>query len=326
MSRNDQVIRQWYLLKRIENQRGATLLELERSLPEDYRSHQRTIRRDLQALEVRFPLIMERASGQVRWRPMDGFRNVPALAVSPTELMALIFSREMLKPMKGTEIKASLDSVFNKAAASLPAEGVSYVRELQGYFSVGVGSHKSYGEHTGTIEHVSRAIRMKRTIQMRYYSASRNKTTRREVDPYRLWYTTGALYLVGHCHLRRDVRVFAVDRIRALAMTNHPYQMPLGFDLEAYVQDALVVMRGKPITVELLFDKKTAAWVKDRQWHPSQKLAPVKGGALRMTLQVAETRELLGWILSFGAGVRVFAPESLNETVRKEAQKILQSW
>jgi hypothetical protein len=32
--------------------------------------------------------------------------------------------------------------------------------------------------------------------------------------------------------------------------------------LDAYVEDALVVMRGQQITVELKFDKATAAWAK----------------------------------------------------------------
>jgi predicted DNA-binding transcriptional regulator YafY len=101
--------------------------------------------------------------------------------------------------------------------------------------------------------------------------------------------------------------------------------MPLGFDLEAYVQDALVVMRGNPIEVELLFDRSTSAWVKDRQWHPSQKISAHKDGRLTMTLRVADTRELLGWILHFGNGVRVIRPESLRDQVREEVRKIFQS-
>ncbi len=99
--------------------------------------------------------------------------------------------------------------------------------------------------------------------------------------------------------------------------------MPLGFDVNAYVQDALVVMRGKPIAVELLFAKPTAAWVKERLWHPSQHLTQLKDGRLRMTLQVADTRELVGWILSFGSGVRVMRPQALRKQVREEARKIL---
>ncbi len=49
------------------------------------------------------------------------------------------------------------------------------------------------------------------------------------MDPYRIWYAAGALYLIGYCHMRREVRMFAVDRILALTVTNLPCQMPLGF-------------------------------------------------------------------------------------------------
>jgi len=84
MSRNDQVMRQWLLLKKLESGRGATLQELAAALPEDFPHHLRTIRRDLEALEVRFPLITERVGGQTRWRLMDGFRHVPPLVLSPS--------------------------------------------------------------------------------------------------------------------------------------------------------------------------------------------------------------------------------------------------
>ena len=324
MPRNDQVTRQWHLLRQLESSRGVTLQELADSLPDDYPKHLRTVRRDLGALEAAgFPLLTERVNGQTRWKLMEGFRHIPALTFSPTELMALSFSRHLLKPLEGTQIQASLESALNKAAAALPPQGLVYVRRMQDLFSIGLGPHKTYRHHRDTIDRLTRAIAETRTVQMRYYSASRNTTTRREVDPYRLWYAGGALYLIAYDHRRREVRLFAVDRIRSLTVTDHPYQVPLGFDVDDYVQDALVIMRGRPINVELVFSKPISAWVKDRIWHPSQQMSPQKDGRLRMTLQVADTRELVGWILSFGSGVRVIRPEMLGEKVKEEARKIL---
>lgn len=113
------------------------------------------------------------------------------------------------------------------------------------------------------------------------------------------------------------------SRQPSLTSTDHSCQLPLHFDLDAYVKGALVVMRGERITVELQFDKTTAAWVKDRTWHSSQQLTPVRGGQLRMTLQVADTRELLGWALSFGGGVQVLKPDRLQQAVKDEAKKLL---
>jgi predicted DNA-binding transcriptional regulator YafY len=326
MPRNDQITRQWHLLRRLEGSNGLTLQALVQSVPDDYPKNARTVRRDLEALEaVGFPLVTEHRNGQTRWRLIEGFRNIPALGFSATELMALTFSRKLLRPLEGTEIQSALNSALNKVASALPPQAHEYVRSLDNLFSIGLGPHKNYQQHRKTVDLITQAIDKTRTAQIRYFSASRNTTTRRELDPYRLWYASGGLYLIAYDHLRKDVRMFAVERIRSITLTDHPYQMPLGFEVEDYVQDALMVMRGRRIDIELLFSKRAGAWVKDKLWHPSQEIALLKDGRLRMALKVADTDELTGWVLSFGSQVRVVRPEALKQKVKEEATKIFRS-
>lgn len=99
--------------------------------------------------------------------------------------MALAFSRQLLTPLQGTLIAASLNSGLTKITAAIPAETADYVQRLDHWFSVGMGPHKHYRQHRETIDRLSQAI----TRQMRYFSAGRHVTTRREVDPYRLRWT-----------------------------------------------------------------------------------------------------------------------------------------
>jgi predicted DNA-binding transcriptional regulator YafY len=57
MPRNDQVIRQWHLIRLLESSHGLTLQEMLNELPADCLRHPRTVRRDFEALEAaRFPL------------------------------------------------------------------------------------------------------------------------------------------------------------------------------------------------------------------------------------------------------------------------------
>ena len=42
-----------------------------------------------------------------------------------------------------------------------------------------------------------------------------------------------------------------------------------------------------------------------------------------MTLRVAATPELVGWILGFGGGVHVLRPAELQDAVRATAEEIL---
>ena len=265
----------------------------------------------------------ERVEGQVRWKLLEGFRNIPALCLSPTELMALTVSRRLIAPLEGTELHASLQSALGKASAALPPQGLELAQQLESTFSIGLGPHKRYRHHREVVERITQAIVHKTRIQMRYESASRGRMTRRDVDPYRLWYASGGLYLVGYCHLRNEPRMFAVERIKSATPTDFPYQIPLHFDFDAFIEDSLTVMRGPRMTVELEFDKPTAAWVKDRVWHPSQQLKRLPRGRMQMILSVADSREVVGWVLSFGSGVRVVRPDTLRVAVEQEALRIL---
>jgi predicted DNA-binding transcriptional regulator YafY len=110
MPRNDQVTRQWFLLQALEKPGGATIEQLAQSLPPDYACHTRTVRRDLEALEVRFPIYTDRVDGRVRWKLVEGFSRVPAVQFSATELMALVFTRDLAKPPAGTPVNESFDS------------------------------------------------------------------------------------------------------------------------------------------------------------------------------------------------------------------------
>ena len=325
MPRNDQAIRQLVILNKLEASRhGLTLDQLAEAIDPAATRHPRTLRRDLAAIEaVGWPLVTERVDGQVRWKLLEGFRNIPALRLSPSELMALTVSRRLIAPLEGTELHASLQSALSKASAALPPQGLELAQQLEHTFSVGLGPHKRYRHQREVVERVTQAIVHKTRIQMRYDSASRGRMTRREVDPYRLWYASGGLYLVGYCHLRNEPRMFAVERIKSVTPTDFPYQIPLHFDFGAFVEDSLTVMRGPRMTVELEFDKPTAAWVKDRLWHPSQQLKRLSKGRMQMTLAVANSCEVVGWVLSFGSGVRVVRPESLQVAVVEEAASIL---
>ncbi len=217
MPRNDQAVRQHIVLTKLGSSRhGLTLEQLAEGLDPSITRHPRTLRRDLDAIEsAGWPLLTERIDGRTRWKLLDCVRNAPALRLSPTELMALALSRRLVAPLEGTAVYASLQSALNKASAALPPEGLLMVHQLEETFSVGLGPHKQYKHHREVVERLTQSITEKKRIQMRYDSASRGKVTRREVDPYRLWYAAGGLYLIGYCHLRKEPRMFAVERIKS---------------------------------------------------------------------------------------------------------------
>ena len=70
--------------------------------------------------------------------------------------------------------------------------------------------------------------------------------------------------------------------------------------------------------VELSFQPEIAAYIRERVWHPSQRLRGTDDGGLVLTLDVCTDWALRTWILGFGPMVRVLSPDSLVRQVRED--------
>jgi predicted DNA-binding transcriptional regulator YafY len=96
--RNAEVIRQWKILKRIEAGRWTS----GQDLAEEHGVTERTIRRDLEALqEAGFPLYDERMDGRKVWRLIEGYKQRLTQSFSLAELSALYFGKNMMSFLGG---------------------------------------------------------------------------------------------------------------------------------------------------------------------------------------------------------------------------------
>jgi predicted DNA-binding transcriptional regulator YafY len=66
------------------------------------------------------------------------------------------------------------------------------------------------------------ALARQRQIDIEYYAYGRDELTERRVDTNRLFSDQGNWYLSGWCHRAVGERVFRVDRIRTVAITDEP--------------------------------------------------------------------------------------------------------
>jgi predicted DNA-binding transcriptional regulator YafY len=71
--------------------------------------------------------------------------------------------------------------------------------------------------------------------------------------------------------------------------------------------------------VRVIFARALAPYIRERLWHPSQKLRDLPDGRVEMTLTVADTLEVRRWILGYGVQAEVVEPEGLREALRVEA-------
>ena len=156
-------------------------------------------------------------------------------------------------------------------------------------------------------------------MKIRYYSASRDEETEREVDPYHLANVDGDFYLVAFCHSRLSVRMFLPARIRSVEPTGATFEPPAGFRIDHYLADSFAVLRGDGEShhVRLRFSGEAVRYVRERLWHPSQALEDQPDGSLVLAFTVGHLREVERFALSWGADCRVLGPEPLRVAVAR---------
>lgn len=324
MARGDQLSRQWKIIQTLTaSTSGRSAGELSRELE----CHSRTVYRDLEALQAAgFPLFTEQAGGKTYWSILGARHHHMPLPLNLTELMALYFSRKMLKILEGTAISDSLAALFDKVKATLPPAYMDYLDKLSQSLEVGVKAHKPYARFQETLDRVNQATQERRYVQMDYFSMGRGSLTHRRVAPYRVWFYDETFYLIGHCDMRGAIRIFAIDRIEDLAVLDDRFDPPEPFDAGAFMQSSFGVFQGERTAVRIRFTPQTAGYIKEKIWHPTQSLEQTSDGHLIFTAEVAGIEEIKYWVLRWGAGATVLAPEALRTAVAEEAHRMVENY
>lgn len=175
---------------------------------------------------------------------------------------------------------------------------------------------------------LGRAVTHNRRVRLTYAGLGREASTTREVDPYGLGLVRGAWYLVGYCHLRRDLRVFKVARILGEVVPvaqqdGRPhFHVSPAFRLEEHLpEEGWTGGAGAPLQVRVQAGPEVDVGGLPR----SRVLSRSAAGAL-VELEVRHRGAFVRWVLSWGGAVCVLEPEDLRRDVAAEAGRLLKRY
>jgi predicted DNA-binding transcriptional regulator YafY len=321
MPRNAEVIRQWQLLLAIERNRlGLTVEDMARQTGVG----KRTIWRDMQALqEAGFPLASDKGDdNRTRWTivqlPLKALNN-PGLSL--TEVCSLYMSRALLAAMPGAAFADGLAELMRKVEKSLSPRVREFLDQLPGVIKVKPGALKRHQkDYAEVVARLIEASSGHREAKMRYYSASSNREKDYVVHPYHVAYFDGGLYLAAYVPEYRQTRNFAVERIRSFTATEKTFTPAADGNASPFAA-SLGVNDGRPERIEIEFAPRVARYIREREWHPSQRLEDCADGSVRLTMKVCRDWALRSWVLSFGPHARVVSPSVLAEEIFEQLEE-----
>ncbi|MFI5495595.1 helix-turn-helix transcriptional regulator [Actinoplanes sp. NPDC051859] len=230
------------------------------------------------------------------------------LRLNPDEALALVVALRMLAETPGIgerdAIERALDKIENAAgdlgdapvAVALPAgtERLDAVRDI---------------------------VERRRALRITYYTAARDETTERVVDPMRVLMVGNRAYLEAWCRRAEGTRLFRLDRIDAFTELDEPAAPPA----RAVPHDLSdgVFHPGADLPLVTLRVGRGSRWI--TEYYPCEEVRR-DGDEWVVTMRVTD----LGWaqrfLLGVGPDVTVVGPAALVERIRAQATTALDQY
>jgi proteasome accessory factor B len=275
----------------------------------------KTIQRDIDFMRDRLGLPIEYDQlhfGFVYTEPVTHF---PSIEVSEGEVVALLVAQKALEQYRGTSFEKPLRTAFEKITEGLKDRIGFQWGDVDSAISFrGIGTSVADLE---LFETVSNAVLKSHELAFEYRKLRSSGYEARRVQPYHLACIDQQWYLFAHDLVRSQLRTFVLSRMRKAQNTRMRFRRPADFSITKHLSDSLGVFSANGrFKVRIAFDDFAARLVGERNWHPSQKIKQLPGGAIELRLDLGSLEEIERWVLSWGTHARVLEPPLLARRIR----------
>jgi predicted DNA-binding transcriptional regulator YafY len=244
--------------------------------------------------------------------------GVAEFAIAPDEARDAREALELIGRLDGSPFVREVSSAMRKLAFDLPPQDTAPTLFVE---------RPEVEALRERLAILTDALLARKRVEFEYHGIYRGETTQRDVDGYGMLFQRGNWYLIGHDHLRNDMRVFRVERMEALAPnTRKPetpdYAVPDDFVLADWRRREAWELGGEeaPVEAKVAFRFPRSLWV-DRNGFGEPLLTGPDGSSVR-SFRVHQVDPFLRWVLSQDGEARIVAPPELAQAYRDRVAEV----
>jgi len=265
-------------------------------------------------------------------RPIEVLQEPERYSLAPQQLQlpAIAFTDRELAALHTT--LALLDGEFAytaplRLALQQLSPGHNAALDTPEQRSIGLAVKASAGDHDAAarLARIETAIFRRKTITFDYATTAASEAEACIVDPYHLLYQHGEFHLVSRCHGRDTVEVFELSRIRGkiayATKADHDFAgPPAGFDAHSYANRAPWQHGAITATARIQVSGRIA-WHIERHFARHGTVTPLQGTSdVVFETEYADSRQLVGWVLSLGGHAHVTEPPELEHELAERLE------
>jgi proteasome accessory factor B len=277
----------------------------------------RTLRRYLSDLKDLGLPLRDEGTGNDRVLSLEPSYARSGVQLTLAEVLSLHFGRTLFTFLDGTSFAADLEGAIERLQPAIARSTIDLTRDLDRKFMAVPEHAKDYRSDPDKLDEIVSALLYSNPADAEYRPARGGFGKVYRLEPLTLATYRQGLYLFARDVAEDKVKSFAVERFaRFSRLRRERFDYPTAYDPHAIVADSFGITSGPPEEVVARFTPDQAIFIRERQWHPTQRLEPLPDGGVRLRMRVNVGPELREWLLGFGTHVRVEGPASLADQVR----------
>ncbi|NLU52480.1 MAG: YafY family transcriptional regulator [Clostridiaceae bacterium] len=276
-------------------------------LAEKFEVSRRTINRDIEDIcRAGIPIVTTQgANGGISI--MEGF-NLDTSVLTTDELEAIFTG---LKSLDSISITSHTDRLASKIKGREPESYISdNIRiDLSSYYKDSLAAK---------IELLKKAIKQKRLVSFHYYYNKGEED--KLIEPYQIVFKWSSWYIFGFCTRRQDFRMFKLNRLWNLNITETdftPRKIP-DHNLDENVTNA------DDYIITAIFDSSLKYRLIDE--YSIGCYTELDDGRLLFKQGFSNKDYMISWLLGFGDKVEVVEPKEIREEIIRITQNILKKY
>ncbi len=190
----------------------------------------RTIYRDVKALEqAGVPILSEDGKG---YSLMEGYR-IPPVMFTESEANALVTAEQLVLKNRDSSLVKEYAMAINKIKAVLLYSTKEKVELLSN--RIGISPDLQNINTSSSVTLLQKALTTFKVLRITYHSMNKDEKTERDIEPFALYYSMKESWtLIAYCRLRKDFRMFRLDRIQKITQLEQSFA-PHKMTLEEYL-------------------------------------------------------------------------------------------
>jgi predicted DNA-binding transcriptional regulator YafY len=167
---------------------------------------------------------------------------------------------------------------------------------------------------------MTKVIQNEEVVEFEYKKLDAKAHEQRTVEPWHLACVSGQWYLLGFDQTRKARRIFVLARMRNVCSAKRAFSVlrPGEADIRKLFQNSFQIWQTEDTKLQkivLCFSGRAAQLVRERNWHPSQRIQELADGTLELRMTLNALEEMVPWILSWGKECRVLSPPKLQRKI-----------